>query len=155
MAAVKSQGLIEAPVTEVWSLLEDPAHYHEWARDTFSVTGAPTRVEKGVSFQVEGRGPFGLPAKTIFKVEELSELREIKLRCQTSGYYSHWLLTEARGDTFAEVEVGVEPIEGLQGRVLSALHTKRYLRRIAEGSLDSIRTFCRRPQGSRPAETGK
>jgi hypothetical protein len=155
LAAVRSQGLIEAPVAEVWGVLEDPSRFQDWAQDAISVTGAPTRVEKGSTFQVEGRGPFGLPAKTIFKVEELSELREIKLRCQTSGYYSHWLLTEARGDTFAEVEVGVEPIGGMQGRVLSALHTRRYLRRIAEGSLDSIRRFCGRAQGSSQADAGK
>ena len=45
-----------------------------------------------------------------FEVEELEDLREIKLRCQSSGYYSHWRLTEAQGQTFADVEVGVEPI---------------------------------------------
>ena len=43
-------------------------------------------------------------------------MREIKLRCQNSGFYSHWLLTEAQGNTFTEVELGVEP-KGLLGRV--------------------------------------
>ena len=33
-----------------------------------------------------------------------------------SGYYSHWVLTEAQGQTFADVEIGIEPI-GLHGRV--------------------------------------
>jgi hypothetical protein len=62
------------------------------------VTGVPTRIEKGSTFELTSRGPLG-QATTTFKVEEFDALREIKLRCQTSGFYSHWLLTEARSNT--------------------------------------------------------
>jgi len=145
MAAFKSQGLIEAPVAEVWRLLEDPARFPDWAADeVIEVTGVPTRIEKGSTFELKSRGPLGMTPTTVFRVEQFDELREIKLRCQTSGYYSHWLLTDARGDTFAEVEVGVEPVQSIPGRLLGALHSKGYLRRIADGSLDAIRRVFRR-----------
>jgi hypothetical protein len=48
-------------------------------------------------------------AETTFKIEELDDLHAIKLRCQQSGYYSRWVLTEAQSSTFAEVEIGIEP----------------------------------------------
>ena len=78
-----------------------------------------------------------------FEVEELDDLGEIKLRCQTSGYYSRWLLTDARGNTFADVELGVEP-KGLEARAISAMHTKRYLRRTLEETIDGLRGDVRR-----------
>ena len=70
------------------------------------VTAWP-RSRKGATFEQETRTPMG-KSTTTFVVDDLSELREIKLRCLTSGYYSHWLLTEARGETFAEVEIGMD-----------------------------------------------
>ena len=52
---------------------------------------------------------------TPFKVEELEDMRELKVQCQVSGFYSHWLLTEAQGGTFAQVEMGVEELEEKRG----------------------------------------
>jgi uncharacterized protein YndB with AHSA1/START domain len=150
MASWKHQALIEAPIDRVWGLLEDPARFPEWNGETIAVTGVPTKIEKGSTFDITGRGPMGLKATTTFKVEELEDLREIKLRCQTSGWYSHWLLTEAQGQTFTEVEMGVERMAGLEGRVTGAIHTKRYLRRTAENTLDSLRRALDR----QPPRTG-
>jgi uncharacterized protein YndB with AHSA1/START domain len=138
MASWKQQVLIEAPVESVWGLLEDPARFPEWG-GSVEVTGVPTKIEKGSTFGFTAPGPLGLKGTTTFKVEEFEDLREIKLRCQTSGFYSHWLLTEARGNTFADVEYGVEPLPGLQARALGAMHTKRYLRRALEQTLDNLR----------------
>jgi hypothetical protein len=132
------QALIEAPVERVWALLQDPARYPEWNGDTVAVTGVPTKIERGSSFDVTGRGPLRLKATTTFTVEALDDLREIKLRCQTSGFYSHWLLTEAQGQTFTELELGIERMPGLEGRVAGAIHTKGYLRRAAQDTLDGL-----------------
>jgi uncharacterized protein YndB with AHSA1/START domain len=159
MASWKQQALIEAPIEKVWELLEDPTQFAEWSGDTIEVTGAPTKVEKGSTFDLTSRGPLGLKSTTTFEVEELDDLREIKLRCQRSGYYSHWLLTDARGNTFTEVEMGVEPEMGVkpkpgfEARVISALHTKGYLRRAAEQTLDGLkRALERAGAGRRPAQ---
>jgi hypothetical protein len=135
----KQQALIDAPVNSVWELLEDPNRFPEWNKDTIAVTGAPTKIEKGSTFAITGKGPLGGTPTTTFVVDELDDLREIKLRCQRSGFYSHWFLTEAQGQTYAEVEFGVERIPGLDGLITKAMHTKGYLRRTAESAVDSLR----------------
>jgi uncharacterized protein YndB with AHSA1/START domain len=142
MASWRQQALIEAPVTEVWEMLCDPLRAPEWAEDVVEVTGEPVKIEKGSTYLVTGRGPLGLKGTTRYRVEELEDMRELKMQCQVSGFYSHWRLTDAQGGTFAEVEMGVEETEakrGIQGRVMGALHTKSFLRRAVEKLLDNLR----------------
>ncbi len=59
MATWKQQAQIDAPVERIWALLADPETYAEWAGDVVEVTGAPTRIEKGSSFQQTSPGPIG------------------------------------------------------------------------------------------------
>jgi uncharacterized protein YndB with AHSA1/START domain len=142
MASWREQTLIDAPVSEVWDMLCDPERASEWGEDVIAVTGGPARIEKGSTYQVTARGPLGLKATTPFTVEELEDMHELKMQCQVSGFYTHWLLTQAQGGTFAELELGVEPIEakrGIQGRAIAALHTKSFLRRATEKTLDGLR----------------
>lgn len=126
----------------MWRLLADPARYPEWNAESIEVTGVPTKIEQGSTFKNTARGPFGR-ATTVFEVEELDDLHEIKLRCQTSGYYSRWVLTEARGNTFADVEMGIEP-PGLLANVFRVTHNKGYLRRVTEETLDNLRAALKR-----------
>jgi len=135
--------LIEAPVEDVWKLVSDPARFPEYAADAIEVTGLPTRIEKGSTYRQTSRAPLGMRVKTTFEVAELDNLREIKLRCTTSGYYSHWFLTEARGDTFVDLEVGIEPPRP-QARAFTLAHTQGFIRRMAEGSLDGLRRLLAR-----------
>lgn len=137
MATWRQQALIEAPVEEVWELIADPARFPEW-NESVEVTGLPTRIEKGSTFRRRAPSPLGPRMTTTFEVEELDEdLRELRLRCQTSGLYSRWMLTEARGNTFADVEIGSEP-RRLGERVVALSHTKGYLRGTVEGSIDGL-----------------
>lgn len=148
MASWKQQALIEAPVSEVWGMLCDPGRASEWAEDVFAVTGGPARIEKGSIYQITGRGPLGVKATTPYKVEELEDMHELKMQCQVSGFYTHWLLTQAQGGTFTELELGVEPIEakrGIQGHAMAALHTKSFLRRTSEKTLDGLRRALGHP----------
>lgn len=138
MARWQQQALVEAPVERVWAVLSNPARYPEWAGDSLETTGYPTEIEKGSTFEQISPGAFGRPQKTTFEVTELHDLHEIKLRCQASGYYSHWRLTEAQGQTFADVEIGVEPI-GIPGQVARLVFTKRSLREVVDDSLDGLR----------------
>jgi hypothetical protein len=142
MASWRQQALIEAPVSDVWEMLCDPMRAPEWAEDVLGVTGEPVKIEKGSTYLVTGRGPLGMKGTTPYRVEELVDMREIKMQCQVSGFYSHWHLTDAQGGTFAELELGVEEIEAkrsIQGRVMGALHTKSFLRRATERVLDNLR----------------
>ena len=153
MSAVRHQTLINAPVDVVWQLVGDPESYPEWAGEVVDVTGVPT-VEKGATFERTDRTPIG-KSTTTFVVDTLEDLREIKLRCLTSGYYSHWLLTEAQGECFTEVEFGMEPTT-LPFKAVDATVGKRLYRRTMLETIDGLReTIARRlaaPQDAQPAE---
>ena len=150
MSSWKQQALIEAPVAEVWEILSDPARGPDWDEDLMAVTGAPTKIEKGSTFDVTGRGPLGMKATTRFRVEQLDDMHELKLKCQMSGFYAHWLLTPAQNGTFTEVELGIEPLEApsVRARVAAALHTKSYLRREVEKLLDGLRRAVSRDRAT-------
>jgi hypothetical protein len=59
-----------------------------------------------------------------------------------SGYYLHWLLTEAGDDTFAEVEVGMDP-KHIGYRAVDATVGKRWYRNIVEDTLERLRSVIR------------
>jgi uncharacterized protein YndB with AHSA1/START domain len=141
MSSWKQQALIDAPVAKVWDILVDPVRSPDWDPDVLAVTGAPIKIEKGSTFDVTARGPLHMKSTTTFRVEELDDMHELKMKCQVSGFYAHWLLTEAQSGTFAEVELGVEPLESRppRGTLGAMLHTKSYLRRQVEKLLDSLR----------------
>jgi hypothetical protein len=137
----RQQALIEAPVEQVWACVGDPRRWPEWAENVIDVFGLPT-VEPDAEFQQVSQTPLG-KVETTFKVEELDDLHTIKLRCQQSGYYSRWALTEAQASTFADIEIGIEPT-AIQYRLFYGALGKRYLRRLTEQSLDGVRTWLQR-----------
>ena len=122
---------------QVWAYIGDPHRYPEWAGNVVSITGLAT-VAPDAEFQQVSQTPLG-KAETTFRIEELDDLHTIKLRCQQSGYYSRWVLTEAQSSTFAEVEIGIEPT-AVQYRLLFGAMGKRYLRRLVEQAIDGVRT---------------
>jgi len=137
MAAWHEQAVIDAPVDTVWELVGDPSRYPEWASNVLAVTGMPELDETG-TVEVVTRMPLEGRSTTIFDVERSEDLREIRLRCQASGYYSRWVLTEAQEATFLDVEIGVEPTAP-QYRLYFGVLGRRYFRRVAEQSLEGIR----------------
>jgi ribosome-associated toxin RatA of RatAB toxin-antitoxin module len=141
MSSWRQQALIEAPVDEVWRLVADPTRYPEWGANVVAVTGE-ARVTRNDEFRMTTRDLL-VEKETTFRVVEHDELREIKLQCETSGFYSHWLLTEARENTFLEVEIGMEPGK-LPYRVIDTTVGKRWYRRLAEDSIDGIRGLLSR-----------
>jgi len=138
----RQQVVIEAPVEQVWAYVGDPRTYPEWAGSVISITGLAS-VEPDAELQQVSKTPLGGKTETTFKIEELDDLHTIKLRCQQSGYYSRWVLTEAQSSTFAEVEIGIEPT-AVQYRVLFGAMGKRYLRRLVEQAIDGVRTRLQR-----------
>lgn len=144
MTRWRQQAMIDAPVEDVWALVGDPNRYPEFTpKDVVEVTGLP-EVERNASYRQVSR-VMGQEAETEFRVEEYEDMREIKLRCQASGYYSHWLLTEAQGNTFVEVESGMDPLT-LSYRVFdSVLLRKRYWRGMTERAIDGVRRSVERP----------
>lgn len=137
MPVWREQALIQAPVTRVWELVGDPVRYPEWAGNVVSVTGLAELAEDQTFEQVT-RMPLSGDQTTIFEVEKLDDLHEIRLRCQSSGYYSRWVLTPAQAATFAEVEIGVEPTAA-QHRVYFGLLGKRFMRKVAVDAIEGVR----------------
>jgi hypothetical protein len=83
--AHREQALIDAPPQAVWELIGDPNRYPEWAGFAVEVTGLP-EVSQGSEFEQTSEAPIGGGTNTtIFRIDELEEMREIKLRCTQSG----------------------------------------------------------------------
>jgi hypothetical protein len=145
MGSWRQQAVIDAPVDVVWGLVGDPNRYPEWAHNVIEVTGLP-EVGQGAAFRQQSRLPIG-STTTTFVIDKLDEMREIRLHCTLSGYYSRWLLTEAQDATFADVEIGMEPSR-LPYRAMDAFTGKRGYRRILEQTLDSLREVADRERAA-------
>jgi hypothetical protein len=137
MGSFRQQVLIEAPVEAVWAQVGDPNRYPEWTGETVEVEGLET-VESGARYQHTQKAPLGQTHPTEFVVDAFEEMREISVRCTVSGWYLHWLLTEAGNDTFAEVEVGMDPTH-LGYKAVDSTLGKRWYRRTAENTLEQLR----------------
>ena len=152
MGSWHEQALIDAPVEEVWDLVGDPRSYPEWVGDDIvEVTGLPT-ISKGAHYEQVTRSPLFGPVRTQFEIEELDDLHEIQLRCTQSGWYSKWVLTEAGGNTFADIEIGMEPYS-TGYRAIDTVVGKRWYRRVAKASLDGLKQAVanRRTRARAPA----
>jgi uncharacterized protein YndB with AHSA1/START domain len=143
MSKVRRQAVIEAPVENVWELVGDPRRHPEWFPRVVEVNGE--RFEEGEEYAQVTRDPNGKVEKTDFMIERLDNLHEIRFACQKTGMYAHWLLTDAQGDTFVEVEMGMQPKRvGL--RVFDAVAGRRYFTRWLDQSLDALRRVTGKPR---------
>ena len=140
MGQYRQQTLIEAPLEAVWGQVGNPSTYPEWAGDVVEVTGLDN-VEEGAHFRQKTKTPLGTN-ETEFVVESLDELREIQVRCLMSGYYLRWLVTEAGEDTFAEVEIGMDPTR-LGYRAVDKTVGRRWYRKLVEETLAGLRSALR------------
>jgi uncharacterized protein YndB with AHSA1/START domain len=144
MSACRSQALISAPPSRVWELLGDPRRHPEWWPRVVEVRGE--RFDEGSNYAQVTRNSGG-SMETTMRVEQLEELRAIHMRCTTTGTYARWLLTEARGDTFVDVEFGMDPV-GLGHRIFDVTVGKLYFRRWLEQSLAALEEAAARPDGT-------
>ena len=136
MSAIKRQAVIDAPVEEVWSLVGDPRRHPEWFPRVVEVNGE--RFEEGEEYAQVTRAPRGAMETTDFLIERLDNMREIRFSCQKTGMYAHWLLTDAQGGTFVDVEMGMQP-KSTGVKVFDAVVGRLYFRRWLDQSLDALR----------------
>jgi Polyketide cyclase / dehydrase and lipid transport len=139
MPSWRQQAVLEAPPADVWALIANPNRFPEWwSAQALAVTG-PATIELGSEFEQTEHAPIGRgTVTTTYRVEAFDELREVRMRCQQSGWYSHWWLTEARGCTFVDVEVGLDPA-AFQYRLLFGVLGKRPFREAAVDAIDGLR----------------
>jgi uncharacterized protein YndB with AHSA1/START domain len=148
MSKTRRQAVIEAPVEQVWDLVGDPSRHPEWYPKVIEVNGR--RFDEGDEYVQVTKDPFGTSAKTDFVIERLEDMREIRFVCQNTGMYAHWLLTDAQGSTFVDVEMGMEP-KTAGVRVFDAVAGRMYFRRWLEQSLDALRSAAGRARSAPPA----
>jgi uncharacterized protein YndB with AHSA1/START domain len=136
MSGIKRQAVIDAPVQAVWDLVGNPARHPEWFPRVVEVNGQ--RYEEGERYAQVTRDPFGSTGESEFLIERMDNLHEIRFACQKSGMYAHWLLTDAQGDTFVDVEMGMQP-KTTGDKVFDAVLGRLYFRRWLDQSLDALR----------------
>ena len=140
MGQYRQQTLIEAPLDAVWGQVGNPSTYPRWAGDVVEVTGLDD-VKEGAHFRQTTKTPLRT-TETEFVVESFDELKEIQVRCLMSGYYLRWQLTEAGEDTFAEVEIGMDPTR-LGFRAVDKTVGRRWYRKLVEDTLAGLRSTLR------------
>ena len=135
MSMHRRDALIEAPVARVWELVGNPSRHPSWW---------PRIVEvRGERFEVDDRyvqvttTPTG-SHETTLAVDARHELREIGMHCLNTGMFARWRLAEARGQTFVELDLGMEP-GSPQMRMFDATVGRLYFRRWAEQSIDALK----------------
>jgi uncharacterized protein YndB with AHSA1/START domain len=134
MSTVRRQALIAAPPSRIWDLLGDPRRHAEWWPRVVEVRGE--RFDEGDNYAQVTRAPGG-PHETTMLVERLEDMRAIHMRCEHTGTFARWLLTEARGDTFIDVEFGMDPA-GMGYRAFDATLGRLYFRRWLNQSLAAL-----------------
>jgi hypothetical protein len=134
MSVARRQALIHAPTTIIWELVGNPERHPEWWPRVVEVKGE--RFEEGSTYAQVTKAPVG-NVETKFKIERMDDLHEIQMRCMNKGTYSRWLLTEAQGNTFVDVEFGMDPL-GLSNRIFDTAFGRLYFRRWLEQSLDAL-----------------
>ena len=137
--------MVEAPLERVWELVGDPNRYPEWASDIVEVTGLP-RIAQDATFRQVTRTANRTSAAT-FKIEELENLRSIKMRCLETNTYTRFVLTDARGETFVDVETGTAST-ALRDRALDATKRRLFFRRLVNRMLDGLREAVARQRDS-------
>jgi hypothetical protein len=141
MSAQRQQAHLEAPIESVWDLVGSPSRYPEWWPRVIEVRGE--RFEEGDEFAQVTRNPGGKEEETNFLLERRDDLREVRMSCQLTGTYAHWLLTPAQGGTFVELEMGMDPHQ-IGHRLFDVALGKRYFRRWSQESLEALGVAGRR-----------
>ena len=136
MSEVHEQALIDAPVARVWELVGDPRRYEDWLPRVLEVQGE--RFEEGAEFIQVSRQPLIGRDEVHFLIDELDELREIRMHCTSSGMFVHWQLTEAQGATFLEAAFGMEPLRR-RDRVIDFTVGRRFFRRWLAEAVESLK----------------
>jgi len=135
MSVHRQQAHLDAPLEAVWSLVGAPPRYPEWWPRVIEVDGE--RFEEGDEYVQVTRDPTGKNTQTNFLLDRRDDLREIRMSCQLTGSYAHWLLTSAQGGTFVELELGMEP-RRFHDRLFDTTLGRRFFRNWGEESLDAL-----------------
>jgi uncharacterized protein YndB with AHSA1/START domain len=122
MSLCRRQGYIDAPVDVVWDLIADIERHPEWWPRVIEVQCEG--LDEGCTYRQVTQTPVGKDEMHLL-IENKEELRRLRIRCINTGTFVRFELTDARGGTFVDSEMGMDP-QGLKVRVFDAVAGRRY-----------------------------
>ena len=134
MSAYRAQAHLDAPVEEVWALIGNPATYPEWWPAAVEIRGQ--KFEVGDVF-TQVVGVAGQPEYSRV-IDRRDELKALSWNCPTTGGFQRWVLTDAQGGTFVDMEMGIDAPTfryGLFDKTLGRWFIKRW----ADQAIDGLR----------------
>jgi uncharacterized protein YndB with AHSA1/START domain len=134
MSDCRNQAFIEAPVRVVWDLIADVDRHPEWWPRVVEVECE--ELGEGCTYRQVTRTPFGTEDFNL-EIESMNDPEEFKIQCLNTGTFVRFGLTEARGGTFVDGRMGMEP-NGLAMQVFDATAGRIYFRRWLAASLDAM-----------------
>lgn len=136
MSACRQQAQVDVPPEALWELIGNVERHPEWWPRVVGVHCEG--LEQGCTYRQVLKSPMGV-VETDVSVERLDDCHELTLRCLDTGTYAHWILAEAQGGTFIDVEFGLDP-QSTKTRVFDLVAGRRYFRTWLEQSIDALRT---------------
>jgi hypothetical protein len=136
MSACRVQAQVDVPPETLWELIGNVERHPEWWPRVVGVQCEG--LEQGCSYRQVFKSPMGV-VETDVSIERLDDCRELTLRCLDTGTYAHWLMAEAQGGTFIDVEFGLDPAN-TKSRVFDLVAGRRYFRHWLQESIDALRT---------------
>ncbi len=133
MSVARGQALINAPPSRVWDLVGDPRRHPEWWPRVIEIRGEV--FDEGSNYAQVTKEPMG-HIETVMEIVQLDDLRQIQMRCTKTGTFANWLLTEAQGNTFVDVEFGMDPIrvsDWIADKTFAKLYFRRWLNQSLAG----------------------
>jgi uncharacterized protein YndB with AHSA1/START domain len=134
MSLCRQQGFIEAPVAVVWDLISDVERHPEWWPRVVEVECEG--LEEGCTYRAVEQTPFGEEELDVL-IEARDEYRRLNIRCINTGTFVRFALTEARGGTFLDGEMGMDP-KGVVSRVFDVVAGRRYFSSWMTSTLEAL-----------------
>ena len=143
MSAYRAQAHFDAPLEDVWALVGNPATYPEWWPVAVEIRGETFEVGD-VYTQVVGIAGRRLEYSRI--IDRREEFKELRWHCPTTGGFQHWLLTDAQGGTFVDMEMGIKDPEQARFGLFDKTVGRWFIKHWAEQAIDGLRrTLTSRP----------
>jgi len=143
MSAYRAQAHFDAPLEDVWALVGNPATYPEWWPVAVEIRGETFEVGD-VYTQVVGIA--GRRREYSRIIDRREELKELRWHCPTTGGFQHWLLTDAQGGTFVDMEMGIKDPEDARFGLFDKTVGRWFIKHWAEQAIDGLRrTLTSRP----------
>lgn len=129
--------MLDCPPERVWELVGDPRRYPEWWPLVLEVRGE--RFDEGFQYEQVTRTSRRGTTESTYTIDRMEELEEVHVTCNLSGTWARWRLTPARGGTFVDVEIGIDPAgKGLGFRVFDWTAATFVYRRWADEAIGAL-----------------